>query len=193
MSSELISLLEREASAERDKLLTEARAQAEAIRAQARREAEELLAAHRARLEAERKAAVVKAQSTAQLRASSLILQAKEEEIAKVFAQAEAELVRIPGNGQQYPDTLRAFIDEALQGVTGEAVVTVNPADESLARALIGERTSTATVNTDAAVKGGARIASSGGRFTVTNTLASRLDRARPILAGEVAKTLWEA
>ncbi len=193
MSSELITLLEREATAERDTLLAEARDKAEAVRAQARREAEELLVAHAARLEAEAKAAVVKAQSTASLRASALVLQAKEEAIARVFAQAEAELTRFAGNGQRYPQILRAFIEEALRGLSGQAVVTVNPADQPVAQALIGERRWQATVRTDASVQGGARISSPDARFIVTNTLGSRLERARPMLAADVARALWES
>ncbi|MGQ0551538.1 MAG: V-type ATP synthase subunit E [Armatimonadota bacterium] len=196
MSSELITLLEREAAAEREKLLAEAREKAEAILAQARREAEELLAAHRARLDAEAKAAVVKAQSTAQLRASSLVLQAKEEEIRRVFALAEAELMRFAGNGQRYPHILEAFIEEALRGLGAEAVVTVNPSDKDTAEAVLvmmklGDRVGKVAVRTDPSVQGGARISSPEGRFMVTNTLGSRLERARPMLAAEVARTLW--
>ena len=191
MSSDLIALLEREATAERDKLLTEARAQAEAVLAQARREAEDLLARNQERVEAEAKAALIKAQSTARLRASSLVLRAKEEEIARVFARAEAELSRLGGNGQRYPAALRTFIEEALRGLEGEAVVAVNPADQSIAVALAGERGWKVTVRADASVQGGARVASPEGRFMVTNTLASRLDRARPMLAAEVARVLW--
>ncbi len=191
MSSELIALLEREATTERDKLLSEARTQAETIRTEARREAEELLARNRERLEAEEKAALVKAQSTARLRASSLVLRAKEEEIARVFARAEAELSRLGGNGQRYPAALRTFIEEALRGVSGEAVVAVNPADQSIAQALVGERGLKVTVRADASVQGGARLSSPDGRFIVTNTLASRLARARPMLAAEVARALW--
>jgi len=191
MSSELITLLEREAAAEREKLLAEAREKGEAILAQARREAEDLVAAHRVRLDAEAKAAVVKAQSTAQLRASALVLQAKEEEIRRVFALAEAELMRFAGNGQRYPQILRAFIEEALRGLGAGAVVTVNPSDKDTADAAVAEVVGKVAVRTDPSIQGGARISSPEGRFMVTNTLGSRLERARPMLAAEVARTLW--
>jgi V/A-type H+-transporting ATPase subunit E len=189
--SELIALLEREAQAERERVLDEARVQAEAIRAQAARDAEEYLEATRTRLEAEGRAALVKARSAARLKATSLVLQAKEEEIGRVFvaaARALAELVRDPA---RYPDVLQAFIEEGLKGVAGRTVVTVNPSDEGtvveLARRLGWE----IEVRTDPAVSGGARIASPDGRFVVTNTVTSRLERARPALAADVAKTLW--
>ncbi len=191
-SSELITLLEREATAEREKVLAEARAQAESIRADAQREAAELLTGTRARLEAETRSALVKAQSTTHLRASSMVLQAKEEQIAGVFKAAEAELGRLAGDGQRYPSALRSFVEEAHQGFGGPAVVTVNPADQAMVESLARERGWQVTVRTDPAVQGGVRVASPDGRFMVTNTMASRLERARPALAAQVARALWE-
>jgi V/A-type H+-transporting ATPase subunit E len=190
--SEIITLLEREAAAEREQVLADARARAEAIRAEARGQAADVLASTRARLEAEERAAVVKAQSTARLRAASLVLQAKEEEISRVFARAGADLAGLAQNGQHYPAALRRFIEEGLRGIPGRAVVAVNPVDQAAADALVRERGWDATVRPDPSVEGGVRISSPDGRFVVTNTLASRLDRARPALAAEVARTLWE-
>ena len=191
MSSDLITLLEREATAEREQVLAEAGAQAETIRADARRQADEELVRHRQRLEAEAKAALVRAQSTAHLKASALVLQAKEDAMAEVLARAEAELTRFPGNGQRYPVALRAFIEEALKGLGGHGVVMVNPADQSIAQALVRERGWQVEVRPDAAVQGGVRVSSPDGRFVVTNTLVSRMDRARPMLAADIARTLW--
>lgn len=191
-SSELIALLEREAAAEREQTLNDARAQAERILAEARREAEAHLAATRDRLAGEEKAALVKAHSTAALRASSMVLQAKEEEIARVFAGAEAELARFNQDQTRYPRALLAFIEEGLQGFPGQPVVTVNPEDQAVVHDLVRLKGWQVTVRTDPGVRGGARITSPDGRFVVTNTLASRLERARPALAAEVAKILWE-
>lgn len=191
MSSELITLLEREGAAEREQVLTEARAQAAAVTTEAKRQADEMLAAHKERLAAEAKAALVKAQSTAQLRAASLVLKVKDEAISTVFSGAEAELSRLVSNGQRYPAALRMFIEEGLRGFPGRALVAVNPADQSIAQALVKERGWEVTIQADPAVQGGARISSPDGRLVVTNTLTSRLDRARPMLAAEVAGVLW--
>jgi vacuolar-type H+-ATPase subunit E/Vma4 len=191
MSSELITLLEREAAAERDGVLAEARAQAASIAADAQRQADETLAAHKERLEAEARGALVKAQSTAQLRAAALVLRAKEEAIAAVFADAQAELARLVRDGQRYPAALRQFIAEALEGFPAGAIVSVNPADQPVAQAVAKERGWKVTLQGDPGVQGGVRVAAADGRLVVTNTLASRLDRARPMLAAEVARILW--
>jgi len=191
-SSELIALLEREAAAEREQILNDAKAQADRILAEARREAEAHLAATRERLAAEEKAALVKAHSTAALRASAMVLQAKEEEIARVFAGAEAELAGFNRDQTRYPQALLAFIEEGLKGLPEHAVVTVHPEDLALVHDLVRLRGWQVTIRADPGVRGGAQIASPDGRFVVTNTLASRLERARPALAAEVAKILWE-
>jgi vacuolar-type H+-ATPase subunit E/Vma4 len=55
----------------------------------------------------------------------------------------------------------------------------------------VKERGWEVTIQADPAVQGGARISSTDGRLVVTNTLPSRLGRARPMLAAEVAGVLW--
>ena len=191
-SSDLITLLEREAAAEREKVLAEARAQAEAIRAEARRGATALLTSTRARLEIETRSALIKAQSTTHLRASSTVLQAKEEQIVRVFSAAETDLARLAGDGHRYPAALRLFLEEALGGVRGAAVVAVSPADQAVVAGLVRLAGWDATVRPDPALQGGVRVSSPDGRLVITNTLASRLERARPALAAQVAKMLWE-
>jgi vacuolar-type H+-ATPase subunit E/Vma4 len=191
-SSELTTLLEREAQAEREQILSEARAQADEARAQATREAEASLAATRSRLESEGAAALVKAQSTAQLQASSRVLRVKEEEIGRIFAGAEAELAKFVRDPDRYPAALRAFIEEGVQGVPGRAIVTVNPADQAIAQELARARGWDVTIQADPGLQGGVRVSSPDGRFVVTNTVASRLARARPALTADVAKILWQ-
>lgn len=191
-TSDLITLLEREAAAEREKVLAEARAQAEALRAQARSEAEALIADARARADAEAQAALVRARSAAQLRAQSMVLRAKEEEIARVFARARAELDAFAQDRERYPAALEAFIEECVRDLAGRAVISVNPADLPVAERLVRSRGWDATVQADPAIRGGVRVATPDGRFAVTNTLESRLERARPALAAEVARRLWE-
>jgi vacuolar-type H+-ATPase subunit E/Vma4 len=191
-NSELITLLQREADAEREQVLAQGRSQAESILAEARRQAEEVVTAARARLEADHKTALVKAQSTAQLHAASLVLRAKEEEIGRIFERADAELNRLLSDGQRYPAALRTFVEEALQGFQDRAIVSVNPSDEAVVQGLARVRGWNVDVRGDSAVRGGARVSAPDGRYIVTNTLASRLGRARPALAAELAKTLWD-
>lgn len=191
MASELVAILEKEAGAEIERALAEARAQAEQLVAQATEEAQTYLAAQRQRLEAERKAAQVKAQSAAQVKASALILQAKDQAIGEVFAAAEAELSRVQQDRSRYGAVLRGLIREAASGLAGRITVEVNPKDLDLVRQAVKELKLDAEVNTADDVSGGTRVTSDDGRFIVENTLVSRVERVKPLLAPEIAALLW--
>ncbi len=107
---------------------------------------------------------------------------------------------QILARGIRDPGVIRAmakiprhlFVEEALQGFAGPVVVMTNQADQVAVESLVRERGGQVTVRTDPAVQGGVRASSPDGRYVVTNTLASRSERARPALAAQVARTLWE-
>ncbi len=191
MASELVAILEKEAAAEIEQVLADARTQAERLVVQATEEAQTYLAAQGQRLDAERKAAQVKAQSAAQVKASALILQAKDQAIAEVFAAAEAELFRVQQDRGRYAAVLRGLIREAAGGLTGRITVEVNPRDLDLARQAVKELKLDAEVRPADDVSGGARLVSDDGRFIVENTLASRVERVKALLVPEIAALLW--
>jgi len=68
----------------------------------------------------------------------------------------------------------------------------VNPADQTVVAGLIRLAGQDATVRSDQAPQGGVRVSSPDGRLVITNTLTFRLERARPSLAAQVARVLWE-
>lgn len=189
--SELIAILEREAAAEIERILADARAEADRLIQEARQQAEAELAAVRARLEAERAAARTRARSAAALRASALILQAKDQALAEVFQRARAELDRLVQERARYGALLGGLLREAAAGLGGRVVVQVHPRDVDLARRAARDLGLDADVQPADDVSGGVRVVSADGRFVVENTLASRLERARAALAPEVAAALW--
>lgn len=191
MSSELVTILEKEASAEIERILAEARAQADQLTEEARAESQALLEAHRQRLEAERKAARQKAESTAQLRAAALVLQAKDQVLAEVFARAETELSGVQQNRGEYTVLLGGLIREAATGLSGRVTVEVNQKDLQIARQALRDLKLDAEVKPADEISGGVRLSIDDGRFMVENTLASRLERAKPLLVTDVAALLW--
>lgn len=191
MSSELVAILEKESAAEVERVLAEARERAEQITAEARRAAQERLAAARAQVENERKAAMARATSAAQVRAAAKVLQAKDAALAEVFQAAEAELARVQQDRTRYAGVLRALIREAAAGFSGRIVVEAHPDDRDLVRQAVKDLGLDAEVAGAADVRSGVRVATPDRRFTVENTLASRIERARPVLSTEVAAMLW--
>ena len=191
MTSELVAILEKEAAAEIERVLAEARAKAEQIGVQAQEEARSFLAAQRQRMDAERKAAQARAQSAAQVKASALVLQAKDQALADVFTGAEAELARVAQDKARYGAVLRGLIREAAGRLAGRITVEANPRDLDLARQAVRELKLDAEVKAAEDISGGVRLISDDGRFVVENTLASRVERVRALIAPEVANLLW--
>lgn len=191
MSSELIAILEKEASAEIERVLADARVQADHLITEARKEAQAYLEAQRQHLDAERKAARAKALSAAQVRASALVLQTKDRAASEVFAKADAELAGIQQDKAKYPAVLRGLIREAANGLGNRVVIEVRPRDLDLTRHAVRELKLDAEVKPSEEVSGGARATTGDGRLVVENTLTSRVERVKPLLISEVAALLW--
>lgn len=191
MSSELIAILEKEASAEMERIRAEAQAQADQVISEARAEAQAQLEAQRTRLEAERKAARQKAESTAQVRAAALVLQAKDQVLTGVFARAETDLANVQQERGTYPRILHGMLREAAAGLGGRMTVEVTQKDLEIARQAVRDLKLDADVTPTDGISGGVRLSIDHGRFTIENTLASRLERAKPLLATDVAALLW--
>jgi V/A-type H+/Na+-transporting ATPase subunit E len=194
VGSELLNLLEQEARVEQDKILAEARAKADDILAAARREAEDVVTATQRRLETEADQARTRAASTASLRASALVLAAKDEALRKVFEQAEAELRAAAADAARRRMMLRVFLREAAQGLPpGRSIAEVAPGDVSVVQDLCRELRLDLDVRASNDVRDGVRLVSEDGRAVVENTLASRLARVRREMVSRVAEILWGA
>lgn len=191
MSSDLVAILEQEAAAEIERILTEARAQAEQVTSDARKEAEVSLETQRARVDDERKTARTRTEGAAVLAASALVLQAKDRAITEIFSHAESELARIRKDKAQYRTVLRGLIREAAGSLEGRIVVEAQRDDLDAVRQAVRELQLDADVRSAEDVSGGVRLSTADGRFVVENTLDSRLARIRPVLAPEVAALLW--
>ncbi|MEX2500945.1 MAG: V-type ATP synthase subunit E [Trueperaceae bacterium] len=187
--ADLAALLDKEASAEIDAILAEARERASAIVAEAEREAEALVAARERQAQAQRQAARVRARSAAQLEAASMRLNAQQEAIQSVFRQAEEELAALPNDKERYESILKALLDEALEGTHGSVdALVVHPNDADLAKKLATSVADGADVRTDDAVRLGVKVIN--GRTAIVNSLPARLEALRDELASEVASAL---
>lgn len=191
MNSELISILERESAAEVARILAEAKSRAEQIEREAETAVREYTDSQRQRLEAERKAALAKAQSGAQVQAAALVLRAKDEAMAEVFLRAEQVLLRVPQDRARSAAVLRGLLREAAANLSGRLVVEVHPDDREAAAHAVRDLGLDAEIRTTEDVRGGVRVSTPDRRFTVENTLYSRIERVRPMLATDVAQLLW--
>jgi vacuolar-type H+-ATPase subunit E/Vma4 len=192
MGSELMQLLEREARVEKDRVLGDARRRVEEIRTVAARQAEEIVATTRVRVEQEREQARTRAQSAASLRASALLLEAKDGAIRQVFERAAAEIERAAADPGRRRGLLRRLLEEAAQGIATEgATLEVAPGDVDAARDAARALHLPLEIRENAEVRDGVRLISKDRRIVVENTVASRLERTRSALVSRVAEILW--
>ena len=190
--ADLAALLDKEASAEIEAILSEARARASEIVAQARTDADALLAQRERAARQQYEAALVRAKSAAQLESASLKLKAQQAAIERVYSDAEAEINALVADDARYQPVLDALLREAMAGIgTKDVQVSVHPDDEALARKVVAKHGLAGdAVRTDASVRGGVRVRAVGSSTSVENGLYGRLASLREDLASEVAATL---
>lgn len=190
--SELSALLDREASAEIEALLSEARQRASEIVAEATAEVEQQLAQTRRAAEAQREATLVRAESAARLEASALKLRAQHAAVEAVFGATRTELGALRGDAKRYPQVLRALLAEAVEGVGAAHVTAIHAAAADVAAVAsaaeaLGVR---APVSAAADVDLGVRVVAGGGS-SVENTLVQRLAALQGELAARVSQVLF--
>lgn len=188
----LAALLEREAGAEIEAILSEARQRASEIVAKAEDDAKTMTAQRERTAQTQSEAARVRAASAAQLEASSMKLRAQHSVVEGVFEAAEAELRKLQKDDKRYPPVFSALLDEAVDALGGAgevAKVIVDPADEKRAQEAAKKHGLEGRVETDAAVEGGVKV-KARSNVTIENTLFDRLRAAREELASEVSKLL---
>ncbi len=187
--ADLAALLDKEASAEIEAILAEARERASAIVEEAEREAEAIVAARARQAQAQRESARVRARSAAQLEAASMRLNAQQEAIQSVFRAAESSLTDLAADEARYASVLEALLREALAGVRGTPEkVLVAPGDVAAATKAVAAVGAGLPVEADETVRAGVKVTT--GRVSVENTLPARLDALRDELASEVADAL---
>lgn len=188
----LSALLEREASAEIEAILSEARQRASEIVAKAEEDATAMTTQRERLAQSQGEAARVRARSAAQLEASSLRLRAQYGRVEEVFEAAEAELRTLTQDKARYAPLLSKLLDEAVAELGGSenvAKVVVNPADEQAGREAARKHGLESKLETDEAVRGGVKL-KANTNVTVENSLFDRLAVAREELASEVSKLL---
>ena len=186
----LSALLEKEASAEIEAILSEAQKRASEIVSKAKEEAA-TIASQRARAAANQaEALMVRAKSAAQLESSSLRLKAQHGAVESVMEAAKAKIAAL--KGKNYEEVLGKLLKEAADSVNGKVKeVIVNPKDQKLADKLVADAGLKAKISTNDSVESGVRLKAEGSNVTIENSLSGRLAALQDELASEVSSVLF--
>ncbi len=187
--ADLATLLESEANAEVEAILSEARSKADVIVQNAVEQAKSLVDSRRRTLEAELVAAQVRAKSAADLDAASQRLNANHVATEQSFNQAETELRSFTKSGE-YKNVLEKLIREVQGALSNISKLEVHPDDVAVATEAAKNAGLNVAITANSDVETGVRAVAEGGQSSITNTLLGRLGRARDGLLSEVARTL---
>ena len=187
--ADLATLLESEANAEVEAILSEARSKADAIVQSATEQAKSLVESRRRTLETELVAAQVRARSAADLDSASQRLNANHVATEQSFHQAETELRNFTKSGE-YKNVLEKLMTEVKGAITNISKLEVHPDDVAVATEAAKNAGLNVPVSGNAEIATGVRAVAEGGQSSITNTLLGRLSRARDGLLSDVARVL---
>lgn len=192
--ADLSTLLEKEASAEIETVLSEAQKRASEIVATAESEAQALLAARKRSVATQHEATLVRARSAAQLEASSLRLKAQHEGVQSVFSAAKQKIDEIKDDPAAYAPIFRKLLDQVLHGAGQQQLeaVEVSSGDVQLAKEALEKAGVNLPVEAVNDVSAGVRVRTSN-RSRIESTLYSRLEALSGELASEVSAALFSA
>lgn len=192
--AELSTLLEKEASAEIETILSEARERASEIVAKAESEAQALLAARKRSVASQHEATMVRARSAAQLEASSLRLNAQHDGVQGVFTAARQQIDKLITDPAVYAPIFGKLLDQVLAGAGQQPLeaLEVAPQDVDLAKQALQSAGVDLAVEAVDDVSGGVRVRTKN-RSRIESTLYSRLEALSGDLASEVSAALFGA
>jgi vacuolar-type H+-ATPase subunit E/Vma4 len=186
----LLAALERDATAQAERLVAEARVTADRLTSAAAEAIERRRGETLGAYEREQRAVVQAALSTARRAARRDVLEARERLLDRVFATARAALPQALAH-QAYRAALPERLAAALACVeeAGEAALRVPAALAADVRTAVSGN-GRVTVRVDHAAGSGFRLATADGSLEVDDTLETRLDAQRPRLARDVLRQL---
>jgi V/A-type H+-transporting ATPase subunit E len=186
--SKLEDILQKEVAAEIGAITAEAEAKARAVLEAALAGAEAMKANKQRLLEAERAAALRRAESAAELLLSQARITARGQVMDRVKDEARQALQRLTSQ-PEFGAILQKLADEALQSIGRAESVLVNPAHAYLLSAWAQSKG--LELQTDETICDGVRLVAQGGRAIVQNTLTDRLERSWDALSSKAARAIW--
>jgi vacuolar-type H+-ATPase subunit E/Vma4 len=142
-------------------------------------------AAKRAEIEQNRILSGIRAETKLQ------VIKAKAEVAERAFSLAEQELMKVRERSG-YEAMFRELLKETLLDLSGDAVkVHINGRDEELCRKVLKDLGVNCEVIPDLHCAGGLSASTGDETFLISNTIESRLERARELLRPEVFTILY--
>jgi vacuolar-type H+-ATPase subunit E/Vma4 len=187
---DILKALEEQGKAEAEDILAAAREQASGIEEDAKALAARTKAATVDAASSQMQARTSHRINAARLEARRTVASVKEQAIAGVYGEALGRLDSLRAS-PDYPRLFASLAAEALEGIQGDVVFIVDPADEALAADVLASSGFVGMVEATASTRGGLTVAANGGTMFRRNTVEDRLDKYQEAGRASVAGVLF--
>jgi V/A-type H+-transporting ATPase subunit E len=187
---DMLRAIEEEGEARCKDILDTAQAEAAEILKNAKEEAKRTREEYVTRAEATMYGEKTRILSDAKLYVKKQVIQAKEKHIEDAFDNVAGELEAMRKR-PEYASYFRRLLDETAANAEGNLVISVDRRDEKVARDAVAAAGLDCELRTDISTLGGLKAITADGRIVLTNTIDSRLERAKQFLKPEVATKLF--
>ena len=187
---DMLRAIEEEGETRCKEILDNAGAEAAEILKTAKEEAKRVIEEYVNRAEATMYGEKTRILSDAKLYVKKQVIQAKEEHIEDAFDKVAGEFEAMRKR-PEYASYFRRLLDETAANAEGNLIISVDRRDEKIARDAIAAAGIDCELRTDISTIGGLKAITADGRIVLTNTIDSRLERAKQFLKPEVATKLF--
>ncbi|HYC20365.1 MAG TPA: V-type ATP synthase subunit E family protein [Candidatus Bathyarchaeia archaeon] len=168
----------------------------------AHQEAEEIKRSADAKAEAIKASYLDEAQKSAETERNKLIYNVKAENKMRIIKEKDAVIQRAFLGAKKrlenfrdhtnYKENFKTMLEEAVRELEDEQVrLHIDPRDETLCRQVLGEIGRNSEIVTDLTSTGGLSVSTKDGKIVVSNTIESRLNKAKELLKRDVFSTLF--
>ncbi len=187
---DMLRAIEEEGDARCKQILDNAEAEASEILKGTKEEAKRIREEYITRAEATMYGEKTRILSDAKLYVKKQVIQTKEKHIEDAFDSVAGEFEAMRTR-PEYASYFRRLLDETAANAEGDLVICVDRRDEKVARDAIAAAGLNCELRTDISTLGGLKAITADGRIVLTNTIDSRLERAKQFLKPEVATKLF--
>ena len=187
---DMLRAIEEEGDARCKQILDNAEVEAAEILKNAKEEAKRVREEYITRAEATMFGEKTRILSDAKLYVKKQVIQAKEKHIEDAFDSVASEFEAMRTR-PEYASYFRRLLDETAANAEGNLVISVDRRDEKVARDAVAAAGLDCELRTDISTLGGLKAITADGRIVLTNTIDSRLERAKQFLKPEVATKLF--
>lgn len=187
---EMLTALEKEGEEDVKKILSQSEAHKNQIIKEATDEASKIREAYRKKIEDQVRIDRSKILNKASFHIKKEIIRAKEAMMNEVFNQVVKQVGSLR-NESSYEGILEKLAQETINAIPGKPVISIDSADEQLARKILDKMEVDYSLEKNAKCLGGLKATSEDGRIILNNTIDSRVDKAKQLLKTDVLRVLF--